>query len=113
MGQPEEISALANSLADHPELHISYQRSKPTYLEIVDLTVSKMKAIEHVAKLLGVPLSQTMAIGDGDNDLPMIKDAGVGIAVENAFPTVKTVADHIVSSNNDGGVAEALTKYTN
>lgn len=113
MGQPAEISALATLLAKQPELHINYQRSKPTYLEIVDSTVSKMKAIEHVARLLDVPLSQTMAIGDGDNDLPMIKDTGIGIAVENAFPTVKAVADHIVSSNNDGGVAEALIKYTN
>src|SRR5699024_10996428 len=112
MGQPEEISVLEQQLEKYPQLHLSYQRSKPTYLEIVDASVSKMKAIEKVAEFTKTPLSQTMAIGDGENDLPMIKDAGIGIAVANSFPKVKA-ADHVVSSNNDDGVAEALRKYTN
>lgn len=113
MGQPEEISVLEQQLEKYPQLHLSYQRSKPTYLEIVDASVSKMKAIEKVAEFTKTPLSQTMAIGDGENDLPMIKDAGIGIAVANSFPKVKAAADHVVSSNNDDGVAEALRKYTN
>lgn len=112
MGEPAEIDHLEKQLDLAPKLQVSYQRSKPTYLEIVQKDVSKMEAIKQVAELLQIPLSQTMALGDGDNDLPMIKDAGIGVAVSNAFPTVKAVADHIVSSNDEGGVAEALLKYT-
>lgn len=112
MGEPDQINVLEEQLNQHPELHLNYLRSKPTYLEIVDHSVSKMKAIETVADFTHIPLQQTMAIGDGENDLPMIKDAGIGIAVANSFPKVKAAATHIVSSNDNGGVAEAIRKYT-
>lgn len=112
MGDPAQINILEEQLDKQPGLQLSYLRSKPTYLEIVDQNVSKMKAVEAVAQLTHIPLEQTMAIGDGENDLPMIKEAGIGIAVENSFPKVKKAATHVVSSNDNGGVAEAIRKYT-
>lgn len=112
MGEPDQIDNLETLLDRRSDLYLSYLRSKPTYLEIVDHSVSKMRAIETVANFAHIPIEQTMAIGDGENDLPMIKDAGIGIAVANSFPKVKAAATHIVSSNDNGGVAEAIRKYT-
>ncbi len=112
MGEPADIDRLAVQLDHIAGLKINYLRSKPTYLEIVDESVSKMKAIEEVTKINKISIAETMAIGDGENDLPMIIDAGIGIAVGNAFPSVKQAASHTVASNEAGGVAEAIRKYS-
>lgn len=112
MGKPDAIDSLALLLDQEPALHLSYLRSKPTYLEIVDADISKMRAIREVAANFNIPLKNTMAIGDGENDLPMIENAGIGIAMGNGIPLVKQVATHTVASNDQGGVAEALKKYT-
>ena len=52
-----------------------------------------------------------MACGDSDNDLAMIRAAGLGVAMGNAEPEVKAAADVIVADNNHDGVAEAIHRY--
>ena len=52
-----------------------------------------------------------MVIGDSDNDLEMIEIAGTKIAMGNAYDCVKTIADHIVSTNDEDGVAEAIERF--
>ena len=52
-----------------------------------------------------------MAIGDAGNDLPMIINAGIGVAMENAFPEVKAHADKITLDNEHSGVAYAILNY--
>ena len=52
-----------------------------------------------------------MAIGDSNNDLDMIKYAGFGVAMGNAFETVKAVADVVTDSNEESGVATAIEKF--
>ena len=51
-----------------------------------------------------------MAFGDGENDIPMIKAAGIGVAMENALDTVKEAADTITLNNDEDGVAAAIRK---
>lgn len=111
MGQPQIIKQLSNLLAGRTQLKITASHSKPTYLEITDQNVSKLAALKHLAAYFSVPLNKTMALGDGDNDLAMIKKAGIGIALANASPALLANANFIVPSNNDGGVAFALEKY--
>ena len=64
-----------------------------------------------LAELLGVPREATMAVGDADNDLPMLRDAGLGVAMGNANERVRAAADVVVADNDHGGVAEAIRTY--
>ena len=77
-------------------------------LETFDLAVNKWQGILKVAERHGVPEEQIIAIGDDVNDLPMIEHAGLGVAMGNAKPEVKAIADRIVGSNADDGLAEFL-----
>jgi hydroxymethylpyrimidine pyrophosphatase-like HAD family hydrolase len=54
---------------------------------------------------------QLMAVGDGSNDLEMVSHAGIGVAMGNAVPSVKSAAAYIVSSNDDGGISEAFERF--
>lgn len=51
-----------------------------------------------------------MAIGDGGNDLEMVSNAGIGVAMGNAVPAVKKAAAHVVASNDEDGIAEAIER---
>ena len=52
-----------------------------------------------------------MSFGDGENDIPMIKAAGLGVAMGNALDTVKAAADTVTLTNDENGVAAAIKKY--
>jgi hydroxymethylpyrimidine pyrophosphatase-like HAD family hydrolase len=54
---------------------------------------------------------EVMAIGDEENDLPMVEYAGMGVAMDNAVDAVKEVANYITSSNEEDGVAEVIEKF--
>jgi len=87
--------------------------SLPFLLEVQPSGVSKGKALQEVAQLLKIPREAIIAFGDGNNDVEMIQFAGTGVAVENATPKLKSVADHIVPSNNEEGPAQFLRKTFN
>jgi Cof subfamily protein (haloacid dehalogenase superfamily) len=72
---------------------------------------NKGKALIHVAERLNIPLEETLALGDGSNDIPMFEVAGISVAMANARDVVKRHADFLTASNNDGGVARAIEKY--
>ena len=77
-------------------------------LEIFDPAVNKWEGIMHVARRHGVEASQIVAIGDDVNDLPMIRNAGLGVAMGNARPEVLAAAKRVIGSNQDEGLAEFL-----
>ena len=111
MAEPAVIAQLDALLKQEPDLNIAVSRSKLTYLEITAQGVSKQSALLHLADLLHVPVSNTMAIGDGENDLPMMQAAGLAVAMGNALPKVAAMIPTKVATNNDAGVAEALRKF--
>ena len=76
--------------------------------EVLRRDASKWTAVLHLAELWGVEPSAICAVGDDVNDLPMIQGAGLGIAMGNAAPEVKAVADRIAPSNNDDGIVEVV-----
>ena len=80
-------------------------------LELNAPGVTKGQALLTLAGTLGYSREQVMACGDSDNDLAMIKAAGLGVAMGNAEPEVKAAADVIVSDNNHDGVAEAIHRF--
>ena len=86
-------------------------RSSEVYVEAYWPTISKGRALQMLAEQYQIPLIQTMAIGDHDNDISMLRMAGLGIAMGNGSTQVKAVADVIAPSVQEVGVAWAIEKY--
>ncbi len=89
---------------------IDVTSSMPNNLEINGEGASKGNAILLLAHHLGLSPAQTMAFGDGENDLSMMECAGIGVAMENGNPAVKEKADFIACSNETDGVAKVIEK---
>jgi hypothetical protein len=81
-----------------------------TVLEAFAASVDKWVGITQLCQRWGIDPRQTVAIGDDVNDLPMIRNAGLGAAVANAKPAVKSAARQVVASNEQCGVAELIEK---
>lgn len=77
-------------------------------LEVFDPAVNKWEGILHVARHYHVRPEQIIAIGDDLNDLPMLRQAGLGVAMGNARDDVKAVAGKVIGSNRDEGLAQFL-----
>lgn len=80
------------------------------WFSIISNKASKGVALKKLAGYLNIPMYQTVAIGNDNNDLSMIQVAEVGIAVENATNELKKIANYITDSNDDDGVAKILEK---
>jgi hydroxymethylpyrimidine pyrophosphatase-like HAD family hydrolase len=77
-------------------------------LEVFDPTVNKWQGLLRVAAELGVDPADTIAIGDDVNDIPMLRGAGLGVAMGNARPDVKAAAKRVIGPNADDGLAAFL-----
>jgi HAD superfamily hydrolase (TIGR01484 family) len=71
----------------------------------------KVNAIKRILSLYEMDRENLMAIGDNENDIGVIKFAGLGIAMGNSSERVKNEADSVVSDNSSDGVAEAIYKF--
>ncbi len=82
------------------------------YLNITPTNIDKDQALEFLSKYLKVPRSQVLAIGDNVNDLNMVKNSGIGVAVNDAYDDLKEVATYVTETKvSDGAFAEAINKY--
>lgn len=100
--EPEARTLLAPFLAQGCSLTYSGE----SYLEL--LPASKGAALEQMARACGYARENVVAVGDYDNDLEMIRWAGLGVAVANAQPYVREAADAVVCSSNEGAIAQAI-----
>lgn len=80
-------------------------------IEITHEHANKGDALIALAQYLGVEKKDTVAIGDGHNDLPMIRIAGTGVAMTNGIQQIKDEADWVTLSNDKDGVASAIEKF--
>ena len=99
---------LRNLLSDLP---VDVFRSEPYFLEITARGCDKGTAILELASFLGINKSETMACGDGFNDVSMLSAVELGVAMANAQIPAKDAADYITDSNNANGVGKALRKF--
>ena len=90
-------------------LHIT--RSKPCFLEVMHREANKAKALEVIAGHFGIDRQEVMAVGDSYNDMEMLEWAGMGVAMGNAYQSVKDIADFVTASNEEEGVTEALRRF--
>lgn len=107
----EKLDEIRKMLIEKYEDHLNILYSKPIFLEIFDKNTSKGAAVLRVAQMYGIQPEEIIAIGDGENDISMIKSAGLGIAVGNASESIKKEADFTTLSNNESGVAYAINKF--
>ncbi len=105
-----EVSHMSKKIIKHgtDDFEISY-----FYTEITNENVNKWTAIEELIKILNITKEEVLAIGDNINDKEMIENAGTGVVTGNSSPFMKEIADEVVASNNESGVAEAIEKYIN
>lgn len=80
-------------------------------LELNQKGVNKGTSLLKLAEHLRIPQHQIMACGDSYNDIPMIRAAGIGVAVSNAAPSVLDAADIVAAGNDDDGVAKVIEQY--
>lgn len=116
----ESIDFISNSFAKREKLkeeliklgeEISITSSIEHLIEIAHKENTKGKAAEKVCDLEEISLLQCAAFGDGKNDISMLKEAGVGIAVSNGHEELKRIADYVTASNEEDGVARALCQF--
>jgi Cof subfamily protein (haloacid dehalogenase superfamily) len=79
--------------------------------EYIDPRVSKAKGVFKIAELNGLTMEEIMAFGDADNDITMLNEVGVGVAMGNASPLAKAAANHITSDHNHNGIAHFIDAY--
>ena len=108
---PDEarIAELIALLAAHPRAaEFDFIRSEKLFYEILPKGIHKGVALSVLATHLGVDIARTVAIGDYDNDIGMLQTAGVGVAVANAAPAVRAVADYMTVSNEEHAIARVI-----
>ena len=80
-------------------------------IEINARKANKGEALRFLCCHLGIEIQDTMAFGDGSNDLSMIRAAGIGVAMANADQSLRAVADYIADTNDNDGVAKAIARF--
>lgn len=90
--------------------HVESSRWHPDFADFTAKGVNKAKGLREMAASQHIDISETMAFGDGGNDVPILQAAGIGVAMGNASIDVKKAADYTTSSVDDDGIYNAL-KY--
>ena len=78
------------------------------YLEVIPKVINKGQGILDICKTLNISPQEVVSFGDAENDIPMLRAAGMGVAMGNADEQVKAAANMITLTNNDDGIAHAL-----
>ena len=108
VGEPEALDAVEARAKAAFEGRLYISKSLPYFLEFAADGVTKGAGLDFLASHMGFTRDETIAFGDGENDVELVEWAGYGIAVENAHERVKAVADWICPSAEDEGVAQVL-----
>lgn len=111
VGEPTRLATLEKSMYEHLHDRMGVFRSEPYFLELVPKGIDKAQSLAVLLNEIGMTKEEMIAVGDGFNDLSMIKYAGMGVAMSNAQPIVKENADFITLSNEEDGVAYVVEKF--
>ena len=104
-----KIEAFRDEMVHRYGSRLSIMFSNPWYLEIISKEASKGNALLKLAEYLGIPIRDTFAAGDEENDISMIRAAGTGIAMKNGNPSVHAAADIVTDTdNNHDGLAQLI-----
>ena len=106
------LEAIQSWVLDNLSQEVECFFSSGAYLEVVPKNIRKGEAVKMLCGILGVPVKNSVAVGDEANDLSMIVEAGTGVAMCNGIEPVRAAADYITrNDNNHDGVAEVVEKF--
>jgi Cof subfamily protein (haloacid dehalogenase superfamily) len=108
VGDPDALDQVELRAKEEFSDTLYISKSLPYFLEFAAAGVTKGAGLDFLARRMGFTATETIAFGDGENDVELVEWAGYGIAVENAHERVKAVADWICPSAREEGVAEVL-----
>lgn len=111
VGEPNRLAILEKEMYGHLKEQMGVFRSEPYFLELVPKGIDKAQSLAVLLKEIGMTKDEMIAIGDGFNDLSMIRFAGLGVAMANAQEVVKENADYITLSNEEDGVAHVVNEF--
>ncbi len=111
VGEPEKLPALEEQINKEAGHKMAAYRSEPFFLELVPKGIDKAQSLERLLKHIDMTPDKMVAVGDGYNDLSMIKYAGLGVAMANAQDVVKDAAQVVTLSNEEDGVAHLVKNY--
>lgn len=111
VGEPERLAVLEKEMQETLKDKMGVFRSEPYFLELVPKGIDKARSLEVLLTEIGMTKEEMMAVGDGFNDLSMIRYAGMGVAMANAQTVVRDSADFITLSNDEDGVAHVVEKF--
>jgi Cof subfamily protein (haloacid dehalogenase superfamily) len=91
--------------------HCEIGRWYPAFADVTAKGNTKQRGIDEIIRHFGIRLEETMAFGDGGNDISMLRHAGIGVAMGNAQDDVKASANYVTSSVDENGIANALKHF--
>ena len=107
-GPPARLRPFAEVFVQRFGERVEHAFSAPFYFEATARGIDKGSALRDVARARGVAVTDSVAFGDNGNDVPMIRAAGVGVAMGNAIDAVRCVADRVTATNDEDGIAVVL-----
>lgn len=110
-GEPEIIARCKDELKNYYHTQLSIYCSDPFFLEIMPKNIDKGNSLIRLLESTGISAEEMICCGDGYNDITMIELAGLGVAMENAQPIVRSLADYITKSNDEDGVLHVINKF--
>ncbi len=105
---PKEREKTLQLLKDLP---LSFAYSEQTSLEITPQNIDKGAGLKFLCEKLSISPDEVIAVGDADNDLPILREAGLSVAMGNANDHVKELADVVTGDNDHDGIAEIVERY--
>ena len=108
--EKQKLDIMIQELSHYEELELT--NSLPTNVEVNPKGVSKAMALNFLCDKIGITMKEVMAVGDSLNDIKMIQEAGIGVAMGNAQEAIKKVANYTTDTNDEDGVAKAIERFT-
>ncbi len=110
-GEPEQMSIVEKAMAQRFSDRLIVLRTDPHFVELLPKYTDKGTAVEKLVKYLDIPRTKVICVGDSFNDMPMLKYAGLGVAMGNAQTELKEMADFVTDSNDDDGIVKVIDKF--
>lgn len=106
--EPAELKDVQKKIAEFLPESLTVVQTAAFYLEVIPKVINKGQGIRDICSVLGMDTAEVISFGDAENDIPMLRAAGMGVAMGNAAEPVKQAADMVTLSNNEDGIAAAL-----